>query len=321
MASLILILVGVGLAVSGAVAGFSHLARPKMLEVLGRMPVKQRANLLLFWTLLPLLAGLLTATAVVTPSILSAMGLLADHCSLHGTHHSHLCLLHPGGTPAIPGTNLLLGLMGAGLLLAGAYKTRQLVGTDRRWRTLRRLAPLEPDTGIRILKSGQPVATTVGLFRPTVFLSQGLLAALSPTQKDAVAAHEAAHRHRRDPLRLVLARLACRFHFPASRRALCRELELAVERAADEVAARRVGDRIVVAEALVAVARLRPVATPGLRFAEAPLEARVQALVADTDATWRPPRGVVAPLVVLPLAVLVLSPQVHHGLETLLGYL
>ena len=321
MASLSLILVVVGLAVAAGIAGLSHLFRPRVLSLLERMPVEQQANLLLVWALLPLLGGLLAVTAVLTPSLLAAAGLLADHCLPHGSHHSHLCLLHPGATPTVPWAGPLLGLLGSGLVLAGVGKVRRLVRAGRRWRTLRRVAPAASAAGVRILGIDRPVAATVGLLRPAVFLSRGLLCALSPGQQEAVTAHEAAHRRRRDPLRLALARIGGRFHLPASRRALCGELELAVERAADEAAARTVGDRITVAETLLAVARMRPVPAPGSGFTADPLEARVQALLDGANATERPWRGPASLLAVSSLALLVLSPQFHHGLETLLGHL
>lgn len=321
MASLILILAAVGLATAGAVAVLGHLARPAVLGLLGRMPVEQRANLLLVWALLPLLAGLLAVAGVVAPSILAALGLMADHCLLHGNHHSHLCLLHPGTTPAVPGAGFLLGLVGGGGLLAAAGKLRRLERSTRSWRSLRRVASADTGGGIRVLETARPVAATVGLLRPAVFLSRGLLGALDPAQQQAVSAHEAAHRRRRDPLRLAVARLGACCHLPASGRALQRELELAVERAADEAAARSMGDRLTVAEALVAVARLRPATAPGPGFGEDPVAARVQALLHGDPAGRRPWRGTVATLAALPLAVLTLSPQFHHGLETLLGHL
>jgi Zn-dependent protease with chaperone function len=321
MASLILILGVVGLVMAAATAGLSHLLRPRVLSLLGHMPVEQRANLLLAWALLPLLAGLLAAAGVVTPSVLAASGLMADHCLEHGTHHSHLCLLHPGTTPAVPGAGPLLGLLVGGLLMGATVKAWRLERSFRPWRTLRHVASSEACADVRILETARPVAATVGLLRPTVLFSRGLLDGLSPQAGQAVRAHEAAHRRRRDPLRLALAGLGTVLHLPGTGRALYREFELAVERAADEAAARRVGDRVTVAEALLAVARMRPVAAPGPGFAQDPLEARVQALLADTPAGGRPWRGMGSVLAGLAMALLALSPQFHHGLETLLGHI
>ncbi|SCX95326.1 M56 family metallopeptidase [Thiohalorhabdus denitrificans] len=321
MPSLILILAAVGLVAGAVAAALSQLVRPRVLGLLQRMPVEQQANLLLVWALLPLLAGLMAVAVVVAPSVSAALGLTADHCLLHGTHHSHLCLLHPGTTPEVPGAWALLGLLAAGLTLGGVYKVRVLERANRPWRTLRRVAREERQGPTRILETAQPVAATVGLLRPNVLFSRGLLDLLSPQQDRAVRAHEAAHRLRRDPLRLVLARLGTVLHLPGTGRALYRELGLAVERAADEAAARTVGDRVTVAEALLAVARMRPVPAPGPGFTGDPLEARVQALLEDVPAGLQPWRGTGSALVGLALAALSFSPQFHHGLETLLGHL
>jgi Zn-dependent protease with chaperone function len=321
MASLVLILAAVGLAVAAAVAGLSRLLRPGILSLLERLPVEQRANLLLLWALLPLLAGLLTVMAVVTPSLLTAAGLMADHCLLHGTHHSHLCLLHPGTTPTIPGAAPLLGLLAGSLLVWAAVGGWRLERAIRPWRTLRHVAASESATGVRILDTARPLAATVGLLRPTVLVSRGLMDGLSPQAGRAIWAHEAAHRRRRDPLRLALARLGTALHLPGTGRALKRELELAVERAADEAAAGQVGDRVTVAEALLAVARMRPVPAPGLGFTQDPLEIRVRALLADAPTGCRPRRGVGSAFTGLAVALLALSPRFHHGLETLLGHL
>lgn len=320
MASLALILLLVGLAVAAAAAVVSHLARPVGLGLLGRVPETQRANLLLAWALLPLVTGLMAMAVVVVPSVLAAVGLMADHCLVHGTHHSHLCLLHPGATPVIPGAGALLGLVAGGVIVVGAHKGRVVARSNRPWRTLRMMVREEEGQGsIRILETAQPVAATAGLLRPNVLFSRGLVDRLSPQHFRVLAAHEGAHRCRRDPLKLALGRLGTALHFPGTGRALRRELGLAVERGADEAAAAAVGDRVAVAEALVAVARMRPVATPGAAFAEEPLEVRVRALVAETPASRRPWRGAGAILVGLALALLALSPQFHHGLETLLG--
>lgn len=321
MASLVLILAAVGLAAAVVVAGLSRSLRSGILNLLGRMPVEQRANLLLVWALLPLLAGLMAVAVVVAPSLLAAVGLMADHCLLHGSHHGHLCLLHPGTTPAIPGATPLLGLLGGGILLGAASKARRLERATRPWRTLRRAASSESGANIRILETTRPVAATVGLMRPTVLLSRGLLDRLSPQAGRAVRAHEAAHRRRRDPLRLALARWGTSLHLPGTGGALYRELDLVVERAADEAAARRVGDRVKVAEALLAVARLRPATAPGPGFGEGPVEVRVQALLEEGPKDRRPCRGIGSALAGLAVAFFAFSPQFHHGLETLLGHI
>ena len=321
MASLALILLALAGLAALATAVLSRWVYDPAARPLAGLPPERRANLLLGWALAPLAAGVLVIGGVLGPSLLAAGGLMADHCRVHGDHHHHLCLLHPGATPGIPGSGLLVALLAAGLgawvLSLGIRRAR----TAGPWRTLRRMAGEEPSAGCRILDTGRPVAVTAGLLRPVVLLSRGLLDTLTPDQTAAVTAHEAAHRRRGDPLRLALARLGCRLHLPGTGRALERDLALAVERAADEAAARGVGDRVTVAEALVAVARLRARADGAIGFGSDPVELRVQALLAGSSAPYRPWRGVGTVLAAAGAALAAWSPALHHGLETLLGHL
>jgi Zn-dependent protease with chaperone function len=71
-----------------------------------------------------------------------------------------------------------------------------------------------------------------------------------------VLAHERAHARRLDPLRLVAVALLGAAYATGTRKLLLSDAALACEEAADEEAAGVVGDRTVVAEAVVAVERL-----------------------------------------------------------------
>ena len=81
----------------------------------------------------------------------------------------------------------------------------------------------------------EPLAATVGLFRPTILLSPTLARALDPDALDAVQAHEMAHAGHRDPLRIWLAQLATdlQWPFPAPERRF-REWRRALEMARDQ---------------------------------------------------------------------------------------
>lgn len=321
MASLILILFGLGAASALATAVLSRALYAPLTRLLADQPPERRANLMVGWALLPLAAGLLVVAGILAPSLLAAAGLMADHCQVHGDHHQHLCLLHPGAAPALPASAPLLALLVAAPLAVAARRAAHRVRRGRAWRALRRLAASGGPEGCRVLEIQRPLAVTAGLLRPAVYLSRGLLGALTPEQVAAVGAHEAAHRRRGDPLRLALARLGARLHLPGTGRALQADLALATERAADEAAAHRVGDRAAVAEALVAVARMRPRSEGAVAFAAAPVELRVQALLADAPPPYRPWRGAGTALAGVAAMLATASPDLHHGLETLLGYL
>ena len=95
---------------------------------------------------------------------------------------------------------------------------------------------------VRLFPSSRPQAFCAGLLRPRVFLSSPACDRLSQAELRAVVAHEGHHVRRRDPLRLLVARVLADalFFVPALRRLERRYAELA-ELAADEAAIRAAG--------------------------------------------------------------------------------
>jgi beta-lactamase regulating signal transducer with metallopeptidase domain len=104
---------------------------------------------------------------------------------------------------------------------------------------------------------------------------------------------------------------------------LLADLELATEQACDEQAAARLGDRLLVARALLAVERLMTpaVVCPGVhRFGAAQLSARVEALLAPRlpAASLRAEHGGMVLAVVISL---LLTDPLHHLAETIITLL
>lgn len=132
-------------------------------------------------------------------------------------------------------------------------------------------------------------AVTYGLIRPRILVSAGLARALTAGEISAVLAHEREHQRRRDPLRLLAARLAAGWgwYLPAARW-VAGQAALRRELAADRAAAGCAG-RGVLAGALLKLASMP--ACPAVAAASAArdgsrsLEARVAQLEAG-----RPPR-------------------------------
>lgn len=153
--------------------------------------------------------------------------------------------------PLEPGPGLLVVLF-----LAAVGVTVALLGARSVWRQLHRqrrflaaLRPLEERTiegvGFTVIDGSRATAFCAGLLRPRVYVSSPALRLLTPSELAAVLAHEAHHRARRDPLRILAARaLADAFFFlPVLRRTSDRYRQLA-ELAADEAAARAHGSSI-----------------------------------------------------------------------------
>ena len=135
-------------------------------------------------------------------------------------------------------------------------------------------------------------AVTYGLIRPRILVSTGLATTLTPAEICAVLAHEREHLRRRDPLRMLVARLAAAWacYLPAGRW-LASRAALRYELTADRAAAGRVG-RSVLAGALLKLASMPacPAAAAATPAGDRPqsLEARVAQLESGRPPRWRP---------------------------------
>lgn len=140
-----------------------------------------------------------------------------------------------------PGSLLLVLLAGVGLavmLLGVRSLSRQLREQRGFLRSLRRVEEKTIDgVGLTVIDDARPKAFCVGLARPRIYVSTAALTLLTPIELAAVVAHEAHHQLRRDPLRILAARVVADafFFLPALRRLGERYRELA-ELAADEAA-------------------------------------------------------------------------------------
>ncbi len=135
--------------------------------------------------------------------------------------------------------------------------------------------------------------------------------------------HERAHVRRRDVLRRHAARVGALMHTPGTARQLLSGLELACEEVCDAEAAVTLGDRVQVAQAIVAVARLgtRPpstVAATVLGFTGDALGRRVAALLGTPAPEPIASRWAVSAALV---ALVLLAPALHHATETVLSLL
>jgi hypothetical protein len=134
---------------------------------------------------------------------------------------------------AVGVVSLLLGLRaGLAQVIAQRRFLRGLVVVGR--------LPAHPD--VLVVRDPQLHAFCAGHLRPRVFVSSAAARALGPAELDAVLAHEAHHRLRRDPLRIAAARALCEalFFLPVLRRLTERYCALA-ELSADEAALEQTG--------------------------------------------------------------------------------
>jgi hypothetical protein len=145
------------------------------------------------------------------------------------------------------------------ILRGGRSLVRQVVGH----RAFLRALPIRGrlDVGghvVRVFSDRRPHAFCAGLLRPAVYLSDGIVREASGDELLAIVAHEEQHRARRDPLRLLLARVMSDAFRPLPPLATLADRQVALaDLVADAAAVRALGDT-------------RPLAAALVRFDEAP---------------------------------------------------
>jgi hypothetical protein len=317
-------------ALSGvAVAGFaavaalaSGLVHPWVAERIRRLPPARRARALLVWAAMPAAIVVSLMGLTLWPSLGAALGLAADHCPEHAGH-VHVCLHHlPTRGPVAYGA-IALGL--AAVLISAAIAAG--LRTAALARRIAALRSFDVAPGVGAVESSSPLALTVGWVRPRVLLSTALLDRLSPRQLEVVVAHERAHVERRDALVLTTARLLSLAHLPPVRRRVLADLALATEEACDEIAARACGDRVLVAETIIAAERAmasEPMSAAALAFGGSVVADRVESLLDEPpeDPARRGRRWALRALLLAgACATAALAPHVHHWTESLLDRL
>jgi Zn-dependent protease with chaperone function len=288
---------------------------PALRALLSRLTPAAEGRVVLALAALPLFASALALLACFLPSL----GLAADHCLQHG-HHPHLCLTH------LPhaGLTLAIAALASVLVARAAHAAFRLArGIWRSITTERALCEAAtPDaSGVRVLPTENPEAFVLGLIRPKLFVSRGLLS-MSDEVREVVLAHERAHVQRRDPLRHLVASAVLGFHLPWLAGVLRRRLHTAAESAADARAADALGDSARVADVIVRLARVhRAHPVHGLGFAGGNIEARVHRLLGRRGRDGFRPSTVTLLAAATALGTLALAEPLHHAIETFLGLL
>lgn len=273
----------------------------------------------------PLWVPVLVLLGALLPGFVAEVTAVGDHCLQSATHHHHhLCPIHPPHLSTQYGlwivsaltalSVLAISIRSASLHLNQWRLGKTLVGTSER-------SPLGED--VRLLDQREPIAVTIGFFRPVILLSVGLLSLVPETTLQIILAHERAHVQRRDTFWAHIDRqMLCLF--PRSlRHTLQDELLLAREQACDVEVARLHGAAHV-AQALTRIARhrfLNP--SSGLSIQDSSLTRRVLYLLAlpDDAASKTPPARPHQGLFLLALPLLAGAGPVHDLLEWLITLL
>jgi Zn-dependent protease with chaperone function len=311
---------GVALLGFGLLAALAAAAADRRVASAARpLSPSSRAWVVFGWAAAPAAIAIALVAATLWPSLGAALGLAVDHCPAHDGH-VHLCLHHlPARGPGVVGS---LGLATFAVVggAALAHGLRAALFAAR----LVRLRSAELAPGVGVLESSSAFAISLGWLRPTVVVSTALIERLTPAQLDVVVAHERAHAVRRDALVLTVARVLTLAHLPHVRRRILADLALACEQACDEEAARACGDRVRVAETIVAAERAAASASPspvaGLAFGGGEVVHRVESLLAAPVDGART-RGLRWILLAAGAVLAAAAPHVHHWTETFLDHL
>ncbi len=252
--------------------------------------------------LLTLIAAVTATTAFVVIAV-AAVGLFA---------RSALVLALIEWCPVIPlhhEVGLVEGAI-AGLLLAASLVRMRKVIRCHRWAVAgtqgRRFQVLDTEQPIAYAAPGKPGCVVV---------SNGLLDALSPRERQVLFAHERAHLEQGHHRYLLIGAIAVAV-VPLLR-PLVEQLRLATERCADEAAVEAMeGDRELVAVSIAraALATTDYAGTVG-SFAGGSIPLRVDALLGEPTSTRIATAAMATTIVAAVAAVGASSVQVHHFLE------
>lgn len=216
------------------------------------------------------LAAVLAAASVVLATLVTLLVRLAPHEVAQGLGLG--CLSGTSCSTILPAPlQTGLWLASASLLLFLVVRTvARLAGgfmaSIRVQRWVRAQRTVLPSTAsetricagrLTVIDLAEPLAFSVGLLRPRIVVSRGMVEQVSASELDAILAHEEAHCRNRDNLGLLAARVfsRCVRFIPGAGLAVTR-FGRALELAADESARRRTGDALLVAESVYHVACL-----------------------------------------------------------------
>ena len=241
---------------------FSTLLYQIVGQKLTSLPCQIRSKILTLWLLSPIFIAVALSLSGLLFSWMESHEMATEHCSSHNNSMAHLCwfdpVVHISDYLWVGGMSLM-----ALVIVFNAYKGINLM--LKQWRfqnTLRAISEQQAHSNVFRIASEHFFVFSSGLLSPQAFISSHLLEQLSAEELDVVLAHEQAHCQRRDVLRRLLLSFAGLFHLPTTRQTLLNDLELAHEQICDNAAVQKVGNKVLVAETIIKVARQLQLLTP-----------------------------------------------------------
>ena len=283
-----------------------------------QLPCSIRSKVLTLWLLGPFLMGVLLTLSGLHPSWMNNHDIVAKHCSTHTNGIAHLCWFDPI-VHLSEAFWIAVATIIASLLIYTTYKVIKLL--FRHWRfqtTLHVISECDARHNVFRIASEHLFVFSAGLFAPRVYISSQLITKLSAQQLDVVLSHEQAHCRRRDVLQRFILNVASLLHFSGTRQNLLSDLELAHEQICDDDAVQQVGDRFLVAETIIKIARQFSLSMPEKKFGISAfngshIDIRIQQLLEQPEPLSRGTMLVSTLLVSLFLCcILALTMPMHH---------
>lgn len=275
-------------------------ARQRLQHKIAALRPAMRAIVLRSLALLPLaIATGITAALFALPGLL-----IQAHC-----HPLQCGIAHAPAFTVSDTLWLVLLFIALPGIAAGWSTLRATRRVTRQWRHFSAACD-----GVRILDSAQPLACAVGFWRPTIYLSRGLIERLPSESVAAITAHERAHVARADNLWLAITRTSSLFWL--RREQLIASIELAHDQCCDSVAAEAVGDALVVADTLVRCGRLQLAPAFSSNFLQGHIAARVTSVL-DQRHELIAPVHILLTAGLLLLGIAAAAPALHVVLEYL----
>jgi len=293
----------------GAAAGSGGLLR----RLSGLAPWHRSWGLLVYALVPPALAVAITLV-LFTPG-LNGLAVTA-HC--HGLDCSgHIPMIE---TDARNAALAVTGVIVVPLIGIGAFGVAAVWRSTRLSSMLSMLAARAADRDYRVLESDRVMAVCVGVLRPIVVLSRGLIETSDASALEVVTLHERAHAVRYDNARSLLAQMATLVWPRRTRKSFLAALRLAAEESCDLVVAEAVRDRRRVADTIDA---LSSCCHGGAAAVCGDAAARVALLRNGVAPNAGPPGRVRAVAVAVALVLLagtvLAAGAIHHGAERMLG--
>ena len=268
-------------------------------------------NMLLLLLACPLLLSFSCSLFLFLPMLESA--LVSSHC--HDDCATHVPLI------AIPEIAMLgLGIITAILIVFLLQIVTNLRATLRLQEQLQSLA--KPDGEYLSLADKLPFVFTLGWWKSQIYVTDGLKQQCSKEELDVVLAHEKAHTHRYDNIRLLLVTVFTSVLPRKFSKAIEDDFHLMIESACDFEASTRFGE-LQVAETLLKIQKLSPTQCAigstviSTAFTGSEVEQRINALIQGRQLSTLQRVGFQLFLLALALASLGLVQPLHHGVEFL----